>query len=201
MQRVLRKRVFRSLRKHFVRYLMLGTMIALAIFLVVTIVGSGETLTRGTVDLADETNLEDGEFEVFVPLTESEIDHINDMGIDIEEQFYYDYKLSGDERGTVRIFKIRDSINKIHYISGHSPADKDEIVIEKRYAEEHGYEIDAHPADWDKYGKSAGYKRNQEMAEVADAVICFWDGNSKGTKHMVDIAKEKKLMCKVIQYK
>ena len=71
----------------------------------------------------------------------------------------------------------------------------------ERYAKEYGYEIDAHPADWDKYGKSAGYKRNQEMAEVADAVICFWDGNSKGTKHMVDIAKEKNLMCKVIRYK
>ena len=69
MQRVLRKRVFRNLRKHFVRYFMLGIMIAMGIFLVVTIVGSGETLSRGTVDLAEETNLEDGEFEVFLPLS------------------------------------------------------------------------------------------------------------------------------------
>lgn len=70
----------------------------------------------------------------------------------------------------------------------------------ERYARERGYELEAHPADWDKYGKSAGYRRNQEMAEVADAVICFWDGVSKGTKHMIDIAKEKKLMLRVIQY-
>ena len=70
----------------------------------------------------------------------------------------------------------------------------------ERYARERGYELEAHPADWDKYGKSAGYRRNQEMAEVADAVICFWDGTSKGTKHMIDIAKEKKLMLRVIQY-
>lgn len=70
----------------------------------------------------------------------------------------------------------------------------------ERYAEEYGYEIDAHPADWDKYGKSAGYKRNTQMGEVADAVICFWDGVSKGTKHMIDIAKEKNLMLRVIRY-
>jgi len=70
----------------------------------------------------------------------------------------------------------------------------------EKYAEEHGYEIDAHPADWDKYGKSAGYRRNQEMAEVADAVLCFWDGVSKGTKHMIDIAKEKNLMLRIIRY-
>ena len=70
----------------------------------------------------------------------------------------------------------------------------------ERYARERGYELEAHPADWDKYGKSAGYRRNQEMAEVADAVICFWDGTSKGTKHMIDIAKEKNLMLRVIQY-
>ncbi len=141
MQRVLRKRVFRNLRKHFVRYFMLGIMIAMGIFLVVTIVGSGETLSRGTIDMAEETNLEDGEFEVFVPLNDSEIDHIRDMGIDIEEQFYYDYQMEDEDKGIVRIFKIRNEINKIHYISGKEPEDKNEIVIEKRYAEEHDLDV------------------------------------------------------------
>lgn len=116
---------------------MLGAMIALAIFLVVTIVGSGETLTRGTEALAEETNLEDGEFEVFVPLTDSEIDHIRSMGIEVEEQFFLDYTLDKEELGTVRLFKVRDNINKIHYISGSAPASQNDIVVEKRYAVEH----------------------------------------------------------------
>ena len=141
MQRVLRKRVFRNLKKHFVRYLMLGLMIAMGIFLVVTIVGSGETLTRGTMNLAENTNLEDGEFEVFVPLTDGEIEHIRDMGNDIEEQFYFDYVMEDEEKGTVRLFKVREKINKIHYISGSEPADKSEVVIEKRYAEEHDLNV------------------------------------------------------------
>lgn len=70
----------------------------------------------------------------------------------------------------------------------------------EKFAEEMGYELEKYPADWDKYGKSAGYIRNKEMAEHADAVICFWDGSSLGTKHMVDIAKEKGLIVKVIRY-
>jgi len=48
-------------------------------------------------------------------------------------------------------------------------------------------------AEWTKYGKKAGYLRNIEMAESADALIAIWDGKSKGTKHMIDIAKKKGL--------
>ncbi len=42
-------------------------------------------------------------------------------------------------------------------------------------------------ADWDRLGKRAGFVRNAEMAEFADALIAFWDGKSRGTKHMIDI--------------
>ncbi len=44
------------------------------------------------------------------------------------------------------------------------------------------------PADWGKFGKRAGYLRNTEMAQHADALIAIWDGKSPGTKHMLDIA-------------
>ena len=45
------------------------------------------------------------------------------------------------------------------------------------------------PAQWDKYGKSAGFIRNAEMGEEADALIAFWDGKSKGTAHMIKTMK------------
>lgn len=50
-----------------------------------------------------------------------------------------------------------------------------------------------YPADWEAHGKSAGYKRNEQMAANAEALIALWDGRSKGTKHMIDIAKRKGL--------
>jgi len=46
--------------------------------------------------------------------------------------------------------------------------------------------------DWDKYGKRAGFLRNQEIINNADVVLAFWDGKSKGTQHSIGLAKEQK---------
>lgn len=70
----------------------------------------------------------------------------------------------------------------------------------ERYAKELGYEIDSYPAKWDEYGKSAGYIRNKEMAQNADALMAFWDGKSRGTKHMIDLANRYGLKVIVINY-
>lgn len=47
-------------------------------------------------------------------------------------------------------------------------------------------------ADWDKYGKRAGFIRNVEMSRYADALIAFWDGESKGTEHMIKVMSDLK---------
>ena len=69
-----------------------------------------------------------------------------------------------------------------------------------QYANERGYKIKKFPAQWDKYGKSAGYKRNEEMAKYSDTSVCFWDGNSKGTKHMIDLSNKYGLKTFVVNY-
>lgn len=73
-------------------------------------------------------------------------------------------------------------------------------LLGKRYAEEKKYKLAKFPADWDKFGKSAGYKRNEEMGLYADAAIIFWNGESKGTKHMIDLSKKNNLLLKVYRY-
>lgn len=57
--------------------------------------------------------------------------------------------------------------------------------------------LERYPAQWTIEGKSAGYKRNQKMAEKAEALIAFWDGNSRGTEHMINIARRAGLKVKV----
>jgi predicted Rossmann fold nucleotide-binding protein DprA/Smf involved in DNA uptake len=42
--------------------------------------------------------------------------------------------------------------------------------------------------DWDKYGKRAGFLRNELIINEADFVVAFWNGESKGTKHSIDLA-------------
>ncbi len=70
----------------------------------------------------------------------------------------------------------------------------------EKYAEFSSIPIKKFPAEWDKYGKSAGYRRNKDMAEYADALIAFWNGESKGTKHMIDLATANKLEVHIIKY-
>lgn len=85
--------------------------------------------------------------------------------------------------------------NEIEIVSGRARgADR----LGERYAKENNYSIKYFPANWDKYGKSAGYRRNAEMAEYAYALIAFWDGKSKGTKHMIDLANKNKLNVSLI---
>ena len=54
--------------------------------------------------------------------------------------------------------------------------------------------------DWDTLGKRAGYVRNAEMAEYADALLVFWDKKSKGSEHMIKVANLKGLLVKVVNY-
>ena len=63
----------------------------------------------------------------------------------------------------------------------------------ERYANENNISLKLFPANWTEHGKRAGYLRNEEMAEYADALIAVWDGASRGTKHMIDIANDKQL--------
>jgi hypothetical protein len=49
------------------------------------------------------------------------------------------------------------------------------------------------PARWERYGKSAGFRRNEALAHVADALIAVWDGSSPGTCHMIATARQRGL--------
>ena len=71
-------------------------------------------------------------------------------------------------------------------------------LLGQRYAEEKGLRIERYLAEWDKYGRSAGVRRNWIMAEKADALIAFWNGESHGTKNMIDIAEKKGLIVRTI---
>ncbi len=89
-------------------------------------------------------------------------------------------------------------------------------LLGKRYAIEKGLKVNEFPADWNnidvepcviktnkngnKYNTLAGHNRNKLMAENAEALMAFFDGKSKGTKNMIDLATEKGLKIKVFRY-
>ena len=66
-------------------------------------------------------------------------------------------------------------------------------ILGEQFAEKYNCAIKRFPANWDKYGKSAGYIRNSDMARYADILFAFWDGKSVGTRHMIDLANKRGL--------
>lgn len=60
----------------------------------------------------------------------------------------------------------------------------------KEWLDNNGIDNEVIPAEWERYGKRAGYIRNKEMVDKSDMVIAIWDGKSRGTKHTIDICKE-----------
>lgn len=69
-----------------------------------------------------------------------------------------------------------------------------------RYAKQNKIEYEVYPANWEKHGKSAGFIRNAEMSDIATDLIAFHDNKSKGTKHMIETARKKKLKVTIIKY-
>lgn len=77
--------------------------------------------------------------------------------------------------------------------------------LAERYAKDKNYALKVFPSEWDKYGKSAGYRRNADMhryiSESDDRIcIAFWDGESKGTQHSFELARKYNNPLEIIRY-
>jgi hypothetical protein len=94
-------------------------------------------------------------------------------------------------------FLLSKQIKKNRHIVIVSGGAKGADTLAERYADSHGYEKHIIPADWNRYGRSAGYRRNEEMHKYISSpsannrgCICFWDTKSPGTKHNFELAKQ-----------
>lgn len=86
--------------------------------------------------------------------------------------------------------------NEYEIISGGA---KGTDTMDERFAKEYNLKLTVVKPDW-RQGKKAGPIRNRQMAELGDALIAFWDGQSKGTKNMIEEAKNRGLPTRIINY-
>lgn len=63
----------------------------------------------------------------------------------------------------------------------------------KEWAEKKGLPVKTIDADWNTHGRAAGPIRNRKMADYADALVAFWDGESPGTRNMIEEAQKRGL--------
>lgn len=134
MQRILSKRVLRDIRENLLRYLALFFLVALVMYMVVAIVGAAETIMQGTKESGRLHHREDGQFGVFVPLTDDEIAQITEKGVTLQRDFSLDFHLG---QSTLRVYRARETVDLFVPSQGSEVPAQGEILLEQHYAEKH----------------------------------------------------------------
>ena len=169
---ILFKRALRDLKAGWARYLALSLLIIFSIFIVVSLMGAAVTVMDTTEKNDQICAREDGEFSVFVPLRNSELSQITDKGVSVEKMFFADYSVG--ENKVLRVFKVRENINKISLIEGRLPEKDDEAVIERRYSDVNevkvGDKLTVGKRDFTVTGIGAVPDYNTIVKKVSDSV-------------------------------
>ena len=139
MDKILRKRIIRDLKDHFLRYAALCLLIILGCYMLVSLLAAAENIIQGTKEHQLSNRMEDGQFTTFTALNAKEEQVIRDKGISLERAFYYDVR-SGDG-STIRIFRNRRMIDLIECDEGRIAENPGEAVLEKRFCEVKGLRI------------------------------------------------------------
>lgn len=126
MNKVLNKRILRDLKANITRYIALLVMIIAGMFIVISVVGAADTIITGTTELALKNKIEDGQFSVFIPLTNEQEKELSDSGVTIEKMFSTDVDV---DNSTLRLMKTRKEINLIHMDNGKLPAKRERLLL------------------------------------------------------------------------
>lgn len=99
-------------------------------------------------------------------------------------------------RGVTDIEVVREAVAKCGWmptvvISGTA---RGVDTLGEQWAVENNVPVEKYPADWNKFKRAAGFRRNEKMAKRAQALIAVWDGHSRGTRHMIDVARREGLI-------
>ena len=136
-------------------------------------------------------------------MSQAEVDAANKLIIDSITKYkviiagcrdFADYELLKEE---CDFYLQNQKPEDIVIVSGHaSGAD----ALGEHYALERDLQLETYTADWKAHGRAAGPIRNAQMASVAHALIAFWDGKSRETKNMIDMATKRGLQVSVVRY-
>ncbi len=97
----------------------------------------------------------------------------------------------------------------VEHLGNNLPADTTEIISggargvdrsAREYALQHGLKLTEYLPEYNRYGRAAPLKRNKTIIENADFVLAFWDGESRGTKFVIDACKKQNIPVKVYTF-
>lgn len=190
MQKVLRKRVLRDLKENLFRYIALAFLIIMGMYVIVSLIGAGYTIIDNGETHDEANKIEDGQFSVFVPLSDDEISQIEDVGTEVEQMFYEDYDVMDGK--TLRVFANRKNIDLVECDEGRLAENDDEIVVEKRFSQVNevsvGDTIQIAGNDFKVTGIGTSPDYNALFKEMSDTVV---DSKVFGTVFVTEGAYDK----------
>ena len=139
MNKVLSKRLLRELKSNLGRYLALVLLIIMGMYIITSVVSGAETIITRTAEHSEANKIEDGQFGVFISLTDEQEKEITDKGITLEKHFSID--VTAEDGSKLRVFRNRKDIDLIELDTGRLAENMNEAVAEKRYCEEHSVSV------------------------------------------------------------
>lgn len=161
---ILNKRIIREFRENISKYLGLIVLVLISSMLIVGFANSTDCIISTGGKAAFQNNREDGEFYVDNELNNITLEKIRTLGVNIEENFYVDYKLY--ENQTIRVFKERKNINKISINKGSNLRVTNQIVIDEHFAESNGYKLLSNLIIENKNFKIFGYGAAPDYTKI-----------------------------------
>lgn len=140
MRNPLNKRLPRELKSELIKYSILFLfLVAIIGFISGFFVASG-SLRVSYDESFEKYNIEDGNFEYYVRAEEDTIDVLEKEGVKIYENFYIE-KETKNVDSTLRIYKNREEVDRVDLMEGKLPVTKDEIAIDRMYAENNNLKV------------------------------------------------------------
>lgn len=139
---VFTKKVIRDFRKKIVRYLLIMIVIVLGIGVSVAYTNVYESVKKTVTDNWEDCNVEDGEFMVYLPLSDEQEKGFTDKGADLEKKYYIDSEAENDL--TVRLFGPRKTIDILNLYAGRLPEKDNDLVLDRVFASDNKIKVGDH---------------------------------------------------------
>ena len=162
----------------------------MGMYVIVSLIGAGYTIIDNGETHDEANKIEDGQFSVFVPLSDEEISRLEDVGTEVEQMFYEDYDVMDGK--TLRVFANRKNIDLVECDEGRLAENDDEIVVEKRFSQVNevsiGDTIQIAGNDFKVTGIGTSPDYNALFKEMSDTVV---DSKVFGTVFVTEGAYDK----------
>ena len=145
MKNPLRKRLLRELKNDIGKYLVIFLFMTATIGFVSGFLVADESMLYAYDESFEKYNVENGNFTTEQKLTDNQRTRLEKEKVTIYENFYKDEDadtdLDSEPESTIRLFKNRTEVNLVCLMKGKMPQQKDEIAIDRMYADNNDLQV------------------------------------------------------------